>query len=161
MSVGQSVSRPTLLRSHSFLPSAIRSRASPEIDLECEVEEEEEEEGADGGWDERGDREEKQRRWEKRRGRRVADSSRGTLGWRFSLREMSNGLWRACLSCLVLHPFHHYMPSISPSLNLPVSSLCSPSSSLLPLLLPPPTSSVSSLTQTGWFDIVCRLLGGV
>lgn len=33
-----------------------------------------------------------ERNGERERERRVADSSRGTLGWRFSSREMSNGL---------------------------------------------------------------------
>lgn len=71
----------------------------------------------------------------------VVDGSSGTLGWRLlsvcmsvcaCVPQMSNGLWRACLSCLVLHPFHHYMPSISPSLNL----LSAPSVPLLFFYLP-------------------------
>lgn len=107
-----------------------------------------------------GRRKGKGKKGERNRERRVVDSSCGTLGWRLlclwvseCAPPMSNGLWRARLSCLVLHPFHHYMPSISPSLNLPVSSLCSLS------LFPSPPSAVSSLAQTGLFYIVCKLLG--
>lgn len=109
---------------------------------------------------------EKKNEGERNGERRAVDSSCSTLGWRLPCLcvcecalQMSNGLWRACLSCLVLHPFHHYMPSISPSLNLPVSSLCSPSLFLSPSFPPPfPPPPVSSLTQTGLFYIVCKVL---
>lgn len=79
--------------------------------------------------------EEKRKEGERNRRSWVVDSSSGTLGWWLPcfvrvcicVLQMSNGLWRARLSCLVLHPFHHYMPSISSSLSLSVSSLCSSS----------------------------------
>lgn len=57
---------------------------------------------------------------ERNRKKWVVDSSFCTLGWCLQclcvwvcVLQMSNSLWRACLSCLVVHPFHHYMPSIS------------------------------------------------